>query len=50
MWLLGARTNFTGLLNRKETPDGVYEAIRGESYILVGTPNEVIEAARAIQR
>ena len=50
MWQFGARTEHTGLLNRKETPKGVYEAIRGESYILVGTPNEIFEAAQAIQR
>lgn len=48
MWLFGARTMHTGLLSRKETPQGVYEAIRGESYILIGTPNEIVEAARAI--
>ena len=48
MWLFGARTAHAGLLSVKETPRGVYEAIRGESYILVGTPNELIVAARAI--
>jgi hypothetical protein len=50
MWKFGARTEHAGLLNKKETPQGVYEAIRGESYILVGTPNEIFEAAQAIQR
>lgn len=50
LWLFGVRTFHAGLLNRKETPEGVYECIRGESYILVGTPNEIFEAARAIQR
>lgn len=48
MWLIGARTEHTGLLSRKETPSGVYEAIRGESYILIGSPSEIVEAARAI--
>jgi hypothetical protein len=50
MWLFGIRTYHMGLLNRRETPSGVYEAIRGESYILIGTPNEIFEAVRAINR
>lgn len=50
IWLFGVTTEHAGLLSRKETPRGVYEAIRGESYILIGTPNEIVEAARAIYR
>jgi hypothetical protein len=48
VWLFGIRTEHAGLLSRKETPPGVYEAIRGESYILIGTPREILEAAGAI--
>jgi hypothetical protein len=49
MWLFGFKSDHTGLLSRKETPKGAYEAIRGESYILVGTPQEILAAARALQ-
>ena len=48
VWIFGIRTEHSGLLSRKETPPGVYEAIRGESYILVGSPREILEAARAL--
>lgn len=50
MWLLGARTDFTGLLDTTLTPEGVYETVRGESYILVGTPEEIVLAAQGISQ
>lgn len=37
-----------GILNPINTPEGIYEALRGEMYILVGTPNEIREAANNI--
>ncbi|MEJ5992458.1 hypothetical protein WG902_20830 [Ramlibacter sp. PS3R-8] len=45
MWLMGTRVSSTGLLSPLETASGVYEAVRGESYILVGTPQEILDAA-----
>lgn len=50
MWLMGVNMEYTGLLNNSETPPGIYEAIRGESFILVGTPNEIVAATKAIGR
>jgi hypothetical protein len=50
MWLIGIRTNHSGLLNRNETPNETYEALRGEDYILIGTPNEILEATKVITR
>ena len=49
MWLFGVRTEHTGLLSPKETPSETYESLRGESYILVGTPEEILAGANAIQ-
>ena len=48
MWRFGFLFDFRGLLNRTETPPGVYETFRTEVYMLVGTPNQIREAARKI--
>lgn len=45
MWLMGTRVHATGLLSPAETPAGIYEAARGESFILIGTPREILEAS-----
>jgi len=37
-----------GLLNRQRTDPGVYEMVRSEFYMLVGTPYEIREAAKKI--
>ena len=37
-----------GMLNRKRTDPGIYEMVRSEFYILVGTPAEIVESARKI--
>jgi len=37
-----------GMLNRNRTSPGIYETLRSEFYILVGTPNEIFEAANKI--
>ncbi len=50
MWLIGARTEFLGILDTTLTPDGVYETLRGESYILIGSPNEILGAANSISK
>lgn len=50
MWLFGARTELRGLLDTTMTPEGVYETVRGESYILVGTPNEIVLATHGISQ
>lgn len=50
MWLMGVRTFHSGLLNRRETPADVYEAIRGQAYILIGSPEQIFAAAKAIDR
>lgn len=39
----------TGMLNRQRTDSTVYEMLRSEFYILVGTPHEIFEAANSIQ-
>ena len=48
MWLMGMRVHSTGLLSTLEAPSGTYEAVRGESFILIGTPREILEAATAL--
>lgn len=48
MWLVGVKSNGSGLLSRDQTPAGIYEAIRGESYIIVGTPKEIYETSKKI--
>lgn len=45
MWLMGTRVFSTGLLSPLETPKGIYEAVRGETYILIGSPREIVEAS-----
>lgn len=45
MWLMGTRVYSTGLLSTAETAKGIYEAVRGESFILIGTPQEILEAS-----
>ncbi|MCC2673600.1 MAG: hypothetical protein K0R58_547 [Ramlibacter sp.] len=45
MWLMGTRVYSTGLLSPLETAGGIYEAVRGESYILIGTPQEILDAS-----
>lgn len=48
LWVFGVRTFQTGILNTNETPKGVYESIRGETYIFIGTPREILNAANSI--
>ena len=38
-----------GMLNRQRTGPGIYEMLRSEFYILVGTPNEIFESANKIE-
>jgi len=38
------------MLSRNETPAGVYETLRGESFILVGTPAQIHQAAARLAR
>ena len=45
MWLIGSRTHSTGLLSQIEAERGIYEAVRGETYILIGTPREILDAS-----
>lgn len=45
MWLMGARSYSTGLLSQLETRNGIYEAVRGETFILIGSPREILEAS-----
>ena len=45
MWLMGTRVFSTGLLSPLDTPAGVYEAVRGESFILIGSPREILAAS-----
>lgn len=48
MWLMGMRVRSTGLLSTLEAAPGTYEAVRGESFILIGTPREILDAAVAL--
>ncbi|NNM86236.1 MAG: hypothetical protein HKL96_10840 [Phycisphaerales bacterium] len=50
MWKLGFFIYFRGMLNRTQTPPGVYETFRTEVYMLVGTPNQIRNAAAIITR
>jgi len=50
MWKFGFFMFFRGLLNRNETPPGVYESFRTEVYMLVGSPNQIRRAAKLIAR
>jgi len=50
LWQLGARVELSGLLSRNETPAGVYETLRGESFILVGTPAQILQASARLAR
>lgn len=45
MWLMGMRIYSTGLLSTLEAPAGTYEAVRGVSFILIGTPRQILEAS-----
>lgn len=45
MWLMGTRVHSKGLLSPLEAPKGVYEAMRGEIYILIGSPRQILEAS-----
>lgn len=45
MWLMGTRVYSTGLLSPIQTANGIYEAVRGESFILIGTPREILDAS-----
>ena len=44
----GFRLDGKGMLNRNRMEPGIYETLRSEFYILVGTPNEIFEAANKI--
>ena len=48
MWRFGFLFDFRGLLNRNETPPGVYETFRTEVYLLLGTPSQIRDAAERI--
>lgn len=50
LWQLGARVELSGLLSRNEAPQGVYETLRGESFILVGTPAQILQASTRLAR
>ena len=50
MWLMGTRVFSTGLLSPLETPSGVYEAVRGECFILIGSPREILEASTQLAK
>ncbi len=45
----GFRGRLLGLLNPTRLPDNQYEAIRGEFYILYGSPRQILENAARIQ-
>lgn len=45
----GFLLNGTGMLNRQRTDPGVYEMLRSEFFILIGTPNEIFESANLIE-
>jgi hypothetical protein len=47
-WLMGIRTINTGLLNIDEVPADTYETIRGETYILVGSPVQILKTSSSI--
>lgn len=46
----GFSGEFSGMINRTRLPDDVYEAFRSEFYILSGTPQEIIEAIRILDK
>lgn len=50
MWKMGFFMFFRGMLNRTQTPPGVYETFRTEVYMMVGTPNQIRTAAETISR
>lgn len=50
LWQLGARAEISGMLSRNEAPAGVYETLRGESFILVGTPAQILQASSRLTR
>ena len=50
MWKMGFFIYFRGMLNRTQTPPGVYETFRTEVYMLVGTPDQIRSAAASIAR
>jgi hypothetical protein len=50
LWQLGARVDVKGLLSPNETAPGVYETLRGESFILVGTPEQILQASARLVR
>ncbi len=45
----GFRGYLLGMLNPTETPEGTHEVLRGEFYMLYGSPREIFESARLIQ-
>lgn len=45
MWLMGTRVYSTGLLSPLEAPSGTYESVRGETFILIGSPREILETS-----
>jgi hypothetical protein len=50
LWQLGARVDIAGMLSRNEAPAGIYETLRGESFILVGTPEQILQASARLAR
>lgn len=45
----GFMGRFTGMINRTRLEPDVYEAFRSEYYILSGTPQEIMDAVRALE-
>lgn len=45
----GFSTRGSGIINRIGLPQNVYESYRAEFYILFGTPQEIMEAVKAIE-
>ncbi len=45
----GFRGYLLGILNPQRTPAGTHEVLRGEFYLLYGSPREIFESAQSIQ-
>jgi hypothetical protein len=45
----GFRGYLLGMLNPTDTPEGTHEVLRGEFYMLYGSPREIFESAQLIQ-
>ncbi|MDF7824498.1 hypothetical protein P4B35_10780 [Pontiellaceae bacterium B12227] len=45
----GFRGYLLGMLNPTRTPEGTHEVLRGEFYLLYGSPREIFESAQSIE-